>query len=73
VPSDQRQPAPAYPPAFVDLRGLCYTLSLSNRQAARLLSAGRLPAADCNLGSGAKGRRWNREKLLTAIQGGLRQ
>lgn len=60
---------PAWPPDALDLRGLAYTLSISTRQARRLLSAGRLPPADIVLGTGIKARRWSRRRVLRLLAG----
>ena len=77
MPSDPWQPeqpaAPAWPPDMYDMSALCHALSIAPRTAARLLSAGRLPPADANLGNGGpKGRRWDRERLLAFVRGGGR-
>ena len=54
-----------WPPAYLNIGALAHELQVSTRQARRLLSAGKLPAADVNLTGGLKGRRWRRDRLLT--------
>lgn len=64
-------PAPAaFPPDYLDLAGLAATLSASKRTVTRLLSAGRLPPSDMNIGAGTKGRRWNRQNVLNWLAAG---
>ena len=62
---------PSWTPDLLDLEGMAHTLSVSKKQLQRLLAAGRLPAADCNLSGvgGVKGRRWRRDKLLRFLEG----
>ena len=62
--------APSWPPEFLDLRGVAYLLSTSTKQVQRLLSAGRLPAADVNLSGtgGIKGRRWRRDRIVASLE-----
>ena len=57
-------------PAVLTLAGVSQFLSISRRQVHRLLSAGRLPPADVNLGFGARGRRWSRERLAAWVAAG---
>jgi len=61
--------AGGWPPAYLALDDVAHELRVSTRQARRLLSAGRLPSADLNVGSGLKGRRWRRDSLLTWLAG----
>jgi len=58
----------AWPPMFLDLSGLAHELQTSPRQIRRLLSAGKLPAADTNLTGSLKGRRWRRDRVLAHIE-----
>lgn len=62
--------APSWPPEFLDLRGVAYLLSTSTKQVQRLLSAGRLPAADVNVSGtgGVKGRRWRRDRIVAHLE-----
>lgn len=62
--------AVATPPALLALSDVAAVLRVSRRQIHRLVAAGRLPPADVNLGFGARGRRWNREKLLAWVDAG---
>jgi excisionase family DNA binding protein len=57
-------------PALLTLMDVAAILRVSRRQVHRLLAAGRLPAADVNLGVGARGRRWIRERLLAWVAAG---
>ena len=57
-----------WPPDYVGMAGLCHVLQISDRQARRLLSSGKLPPADTNLTGSLKGRRWNRVKLLNWLE-----
>jgi len=68
-PADRQQVA--WAPDFLDLAGLAYFLSTSERQVQRLLAAGRLPAADINISGtgGPKGRRWRRDRLVAWLEG----
>jgi len=60
--------APAtWPPDFLDFQGLAHELSVSDRLLRRLLSSGKIPAADINLTGSLKGRRWRRDRLLAWI------
>jgi len=59
----------AWPPAYLALGDVAHELRTSTRQVRRLLSAGRLPAADLNVGNGLKGRRWRRDALLNWLAG----
>lgn len=45
-------------------------LRLSRRQMHRLQSAGRLPRPDCTLGTGPRGRRWLRSRILAWVAAG---
>lgn len=73
--SDSGKQKPTWPPAYLDLRGVCHETQTSVRQVRRLLASGRLPAADVNVSAtgSAKGRRWNRAALLAFIAGGRRE
>jgi len=71
--------APPLAPLLLDARAAAALLTLgdvgsllqiSRRQVHRLLASGRLPPADVNLGFGARGRRWNRSRLLAWIEAG---
>ena len=66
---DAREAA-AISPALLRLADVARFLGISRRQVHRLLAAGRLPPADVNLGFGARGRRWNRERLLAWVAAG---
>ena len=57
-------------PAVLTLAGVSQFLSISKRQVHRLLSAGRLPPADVNLGFGTRGKRWSRERLAAWVAAG---
>lgn len=58
----------AWPPAYLDAGGLAHELQVSSRQVRRMLSAGKLPAADVNLTGSLKGRRWRRDRLLAWLE-----
>lgn len=60
----------AISPALFSLAEVAKFLGISRRQVHRLLSAGRLPTADVNLGFGARGRRWSRERLAAWVAAG---
>jgi hypothetical protein len=72
VPPDPANPGAAWAPDFLDFQALCHELQVSDRQARRLLSAGRVPPADVNLTDTLKGRRWTRQKLVEWIAAGRR-
>ena len=57
---------PAWPPDYLDMRGVAHLLSTSPRQVQRMLASGSLPPATVNISGtqGLKGRRWSREKVL---------
>lgn len=57
-----------WPPTLVGVTGLCHLLQISDRQARRLLSAGKLPPAHVNLTGTLKGRRWNSEQLVKFLE-----
>jgi len=69
--SESRECRTTWAPEFLDVGGVAYLLSTSERQVQRLLAAGRLPPADINISgtSGPKGRRWRRDCLLTWLEG----
>lgn len=57
-------------PALLSFADVGRFLNVSRRQLHRLLAAGRLPPADANLGFGARGRRWSRERLTAWVAAG---
>lgn len=71
MPGCLTTPRLAWPPDYVDMRGLAYMLSTSTKQVQRMLSAGRLPAADVNLSAANsfKGRRWRRDRVIAFLEG----
>ena len=70
MPADRATP-PTWPPDLLDLAGVAHCLSCSVKQAQRLLAAGKLPPADCNVSllNSPKGRRWSRSRVLAHLGG----
>ncbi len=64
------RPEPSWMPEYVDMKGLAHLLSTSTKQIQRMLSNGRLPAADVNISGtkGFKGRRWRRENVIAHLE-----
>jgi len=57
-------------PLLLTLSDVARLLRISRRQVHRLLSSGRLPPADVNLGYGSRGRRWRRDLLTMWVEAG---
>ena len=66
MPNEPDSSQEAWPPGYLDVSGVAYLLSTSQRQVQRLLASGRLPLPDLNVSGtgGPRGRRWNRQRLL---------
>ncbi len=57
-----------WPPDYVGMAGLCHLLQISDRQARRLLSSGKIPPAHINLTGSLKGRRWDRKMVKKFLE-----
>lgn len=63
-------PSTAWPPEYLDIKGVAHLLCVSQKQVQRLISRERLPMADINVsGTGnQRGRRWRRESVIAHLQ-----